>query len=45
MKLLVQLGFALALGMLIDTFIVRPLMLPSFAALTGRSGKIPRALE
>ena len=45
LKLLVQLGFALALGMLIDTFIVRPLMLPSFVALTGRTGKIPRALE
>jgi RND superfamily putative drug exporter len=32
-----QLGFALALGMLIDTFIVRPLLLPAFILLTGRS--------
>lgn len=36
LALLVQLGFALALGMLIDTFIVRPLLLPAFAVLTGR---------
>lgn len=35
-KLLVQLGFAFALGMLVDTFIVRPLMLPAFILLTGR---------
>ena len=34
-----QLGFAMALGMLVDTFIVRPLMLPAFVALTGRTGK------
>jgi len=37
--LLIQLGFSLALGMLIDTFIVRPLLLPAFVALTGRTGK------
>jgi RND superfamily putative drug exporter len=37
--LLIQLGFALALGMLIDTFVVRPLLLPAFAVLTGRTGK------
>ncbi|MFB3892737.1 MAG: MMPL family transporter [Phycisphaerae bacterium] len=37
--LLKQLGFAFALGMLIDTFLVRPLLLPSFAALTRRTGK------
>lgn len=39
LALLVQLGFAMALGMLIDTFVVRPLLLPSFAALTGKTGK------
>ncbi|MCY2931787.1 MAG: MMPL family transporter [Planctomycetota bacterium] len=36
--LLTQLGVAMALGMLIDTFVVRPLLLPAFAALTGRTG-------
>jgi RND superfamily putative drug exporter len=35
--LLVQLGFAFALGMLIDTFIVRPLMLPAFIIVTRRT--------
>ena len=39
LKLLTQLGFALALGMIIDTFVVRPLLLPAFATLTGRTGK------
>ena len=43
--LLVQLGFALALGMLIDTFLVRPLLLPAFVALTGRTGKPLRLLH
>ena len=37
--LLVQLGFAFALGMLLDTFVVRPLLLPAFAVLTGRTGR------
>jgi RND superfamily putative drug exporter len=36
-KMLQQLGFALGLGMLIDTFVVRPLLLPSFIVLTRRS--------
>jgi RND superfamily putative drug exporter len=35
-KLLVQLGFAFALGMLVDTFIVRPLLLPAFIVASGR---------
>jgi len=39
LTLLVQLGFALSLGMLIDTFLVRPLLLPAFVVLTGRTGR------
>jgi putative drug exporter of the RND superfamily len=38
---LIQLGFAFALGMLLDTFIVRPLLLPAFVVLTCRT--LPRA--
>jgi RND superfamily putative drug exporter len=45
LKLFVQLGLALALGMLIDTFIVRPLLLPAFITLVKRTGNIPRFLE
>jgi RND superfamily putative drug exporter len=40
-QLLVQLGFAFALGMLIDTFLVRPLLLPSLIVLTGRTLQRP----
>ncbi|MCY2930850.1 MAG: MMPL family transporter [Planctomycetota bacterium] len=36
-RMLQQLGLALALGMLIDTFLVRPLLLPAFILLTGRT--------
>jgi RND superfamily putative drug exporter len=45
LKLFVQLGLALALGMLIDTFVVRPLLLPAFITLVKRTGKIPKFLE
>jgi putative drug exporter of the RND superfamily len=34
---LVETGFAFALGMLIDTFIVRPLLLPAFIIVTRRT--------
>jgi len=37
--LLVQLGFAFTVGMLLDTFVVRPLLLPAFVVLTGRTGR------
>jgi RND superfamily putative drug exporter len=36
-QLLLQLGFAFALGMLLDTFIVRPLLLPSLILISGRT--------
>jgi putative drug exporter of the RND superfamily len=39
MALLKQLGFAMALGMLIDSFVIRPLILPAFISLTGRTGQ------
>jgi len=39
LQLLRQLGFTLATGMLIDTFLVRPLLLPAFAAKARRTGK------
>jgi len=41
LKLFQQLGLAMALGMLMDTFLVRPLLLPAFIALTGRGAHEP----
>lgn len=44
-QLLVQLGFSFALGMMIDTFLVRPLLLPAFIVLTGTTLKNALAIE
>ncbi len=37
--LMMQMGFALSMGMLVDTFVIRPLLLPSLAVLTGHTGR------
>ncbi|MHB1426913.1 MAG: MMPL family transporter [Gemmataceae bacterium] len=38
---LVQIGFALAFGVLIDTFVVRPILVPAFALWMWRNEAIP----
>jgi RND superfamily putative drug exporter len=46
---LLQIGFALAFGVLVDTFVVRPFLVPSFAVLlsrvTDRPAAAPRPAE
>ncbi|HEY7309326.1 MAG TPA: MMPL family transporter [Gemmataceae bacterium] len=40
---LVQIGFALAFGVLIDTFVVRPFLVPALLVWVGRRGRKPTA--
>ncbi|MCI0685288.1 MAG: MMPL family transporter [Gemmataceae bacterium] len=40
---LIQIGFALAVGVLIDTFVVRPFLVPAFAMLWWHEAKDPAA--
>jgi RND superfamily putative drug exporter len=41
---LVQIGFALAFGVLLDTFVVRPLLVPAFALIVWRKERAWRSL-
>jgi RND superfamily putative drug exporter len=45
MTAMVQIGFVVALGLLIDTFVVRALLVPAIAVLLGRANWWPQRDE
>ena len=42
---LIQIGFALAFGVLIDTFIIRPFLVPAFAVIVWRRQPTDKSVE